>query len=244
MTKKRIFITGSSRGIGYGLAKMFISGGHEVIINSNNIKNLKLASKKLNNCDYVLGDVCDLISVKKIVRKIRNNKKKLDVIICNYGNSNPKKNDLNFEHAIKHNFYSTTNIVSEGVSLLNKNEGKIICISSICGVEVIENAPIGYSLAKSLINNYVKSMSKPLGEKGISINAIAPGNILFDGSVWDKKIKENKNKTLNYINKVVPLKKFGTIQDIFEICEIIVKNRSQYMSGATYVLDGAQTNKF
>ena len=87
-------------------------------------------------------------------------------------------------------------------------------------------------------------MSKPLGEKGISINAIAPGNILFDGSVWDKKIKENKNKTLNYINKVVPLKKFGTIQDIFEICEIIVKNRSQYMSGATYVLDGAQTNKF
>ena len=46
MTKKRIFITGSSRGIGYGLAKMFISSGHEVIINSNNIKNLKLASKK------------------------------------------------------------------------------------------------------------------------------------------------------------------------------------------------------
>ena len=127
---------------------------------------------------------------------------------------------------------------------MKKNKGKIICISSICGIEMIKNAPIGYSLAKSLINNYVKSMSHNLAEKGISINSIAPGNILFDGSVWDKKIKKNKIKTFKYIRSVVPMKKFGTIDDIFDLCIFIENNKSQFASGSTFVLDGAQTKNF
>ena len=56
---KKIFISGSSKGIGFGLAKRFNEIGYEVLINSNNIKNLKTASKKLGNCDYYLGDVCN-----------------------------------------------------------------------------------------------------------------------------------------------------------------------------------------
>lgn len=241
---KKIFISGSSKGIGFGLAKRFIKEGHDVIINSNNIKNLKVASKKLENCEFYNGDVCDSRAVKKIFEKIKKKHGKIDVIICNYGNSNPKNNHLNFEHALQHNFFSTVNVVSEGINVLEKNKGKIICISSICGIEMIKNAPIGYSLAKSLVNNYVKSMSHYLGEKGITINSIAPGNILFDGSVWDKKIKKNKNKTLKYIESVVPAKKFGTIDDIFELCFYIVNNKSQFASGSTYILDGAQTKNF
>ena len=242
--KKTIFISGSSRGIGFGLAEKFKKIGYDVLLNSKNLKNLKKASKKLDNSDYFLGDVCNAKAVKKIFKQIKNKKKKIDVIICNYGNSDPKNNNLNFEHALKHNFYSAVNIVREGTKLLQKNKGKIICISSICGVEVIKNAPIGYSLAKSLLNNYVKSISHYLAEDGISINAIAPGNILFNGSVWDKKIKKNKNKTFNYIKSVVPLKKFGSINDIYEMCEFIINNKSQFTSGSTYILDGAQTKKF
>jgi len=241
---KKIFITGSSKGIGFGLAERFNKIGYKVLINSNNITNLKAASKKLDNCDYYLGDVCNPQSVKKIFEKIKKKNTKIDLIICNYGNSNPKNNNLNFEHALKHNFFSTTNVVKEGVKLLKKNKGKIICISSICGIEMIKNAPIGYSLAKSLINNYVKSMSHNLAEKGISINSIAPGNILFDGSVWDKKIKKNKIKTFKYIRSVVPMKKFGTIDDIFDLCIFIENNKSQFASGSTFVLDGAQTKNF
>tara|TARA_Y100001960_G_C14675525_1_gene828284 strand:- start:644 stop:1375 length:732 start_codon:yes stop_codon:yes gene_type:complete len=241
---KKIFITGSSRGIGFGLAQRFLNKGFEVLINSNNIKNLKTASKKLNNCDYYLGDVTNLKSVKKIIRKIKRDKKSIDVIICNYGNSDPKSNNLNFEHALRHNFFSAANVVDEGLKVLKKNRGKIICISSICGIEVIKNAPIGYSLAKSLLNNYVKSMSHYLANFGVSINSIALGNILFDGSVWDKKIKKNRTKTLSQIKLNVPLNKFGNIDDIFELCSFLALNKSQFSTGATYTLDGGQTKKF
>ena len=83
-----------------------------------------------------------------------------------------------------------------------------------------------------------------LAKKNVRINAITPGNILFNGSVWDKKIKKNKNKTFNYIKSVVPLKKFGSINDIYEMCEFIINNKSQFTSGSTYILDGEQTKKF
>ena len=64
--KKVIFITGSSSGIGFELAKKFLDLGFEIAINSNNIRNLKKASKFLNNCKYFLGDVTNIKSLKKI----------------------------------------------------------------------------------------------------------------------------------------------------------------------------------
>ena len=54
-------------------------------------------------------------------------------------------------------------------------------------------APIAYSVSKSALNTFVKSISKIYGNK-IRINFISPGNIYFKGGVWDKKIKNNKKK--------------------------------------------------
>ena len=70
---KKIFISGSSKGIGFGLAQRFKNKGYEVIINSNNIKNLKIASKKLGNCKYYLANVCDPKFMKKIFEKLKKN---------------------------------------------------------------------------------------------------------------------------------------------------------------------------
>ena len=72
---------------------------------------------------------------------------------------------------------------------MKKNKNKTICISSICGLESIEGAPVGYSIAKSALNFYIKLISKELAEKNITINGVVPGNIIFKGSVWDLKCK-------------------------------------------------------
>ena len=80
------------------------------------------------------------------------------------GESNFKNNNFDFNHAFKYNFFSTINCVQELTPFIKK-EGKILCISSICGSEVISGAPIGYSVAKSALNNYVKCISYELGKK-------------------------------------------------------------------------------
>merc|ERR1739848_351091 len=149
--KKTVFITGSSSGIGFGLAKIFLDHGYEVIICSSNIKKLKKSSKALNSCFYVKADLTSEKDIKLAIIKI-------DVLVCNYGNSNFKKNNLDFNYSLNNNFFSTVNTVMNSIPILKKT-GRIICISSICGTELIKNAPIGYSVAKSALNSFVKSIS-------------------------------------------------------------------------------------
>ena len=59
-------------------------------------------------------------------------------------------------------------------------------------MEFIKGAPITYSVSKAALNAFVEFYSKYLGPKGVRLNAIAPGNILFKGSSWEKKINQNK----------------------------------------------------
>ena len=242
--KKVIFITGSSSGIGFELAKNFLDLGFEIAINSNNIRNLKKASKFLNNCKYFLGDVTNIKSLKKIFFQIKREYKKIDFLICNYGNSNFNNNHLDFEYAFKKNFFTTVNTINYSLPILKENKNKIICISSVCGIEIIKNAPLGYSIAKSAVNNYVKGISNILAKKGISINAIAPGNVMFKGSLWEKKIKNNLKRTKKYIQENVPINKFASIEDIFGVVRILLLQESNFITGCTYIVDGGQTKRF
>ena len=126
----------------------------------------------------------------------------------------------------------------KGHKLLRSNHCKI------CGSEKINNAPLGYSLAKSSLNFYVKLISDKLSKKGITINSIAPGNIYFKGSTWEKHLKKNHRKTINYIKENVPQGKFGTIDDVANLCEFLSSDKSKFITGATYIIDGGQTRRF
>ena len=238
--KPKILITGSSSGIGFFLAKEFSKKNYHVIINGRNKKKLILASKSIEDSDYIHGDMSKLNIIQKNMNKLYKKYKSLDVIIANIGNSNYFKNNTNIDLALKNNFFPTVHLVDNS-KLILKKKSKIICISSICGAEVIEGAPIGYSIAKAALNFYIKHASRNLSKSKIFINGILPGNILFKGSNWEKKIKKNKTKTIKYINKNVPSQKFGKPKDIFMICEMLCNNNSGFINGSLITVDGGQT---
>ena len=85
------------------------------------------------------------------------------------------------------NLWSVTNLMQYSVDLLAKIKGNVVCISSICGNETILGAPITYSCAKAALNHYVKTVSIPLANKGIRINAVFPLEILFSQVQAGKK---------------------------------------------------------
>lgn len=239
--KKVIFISGSSSGIGFHLAKLFQQLGYIVLINGHNKKRLNLASSLLNNCPSYFGDITDRKVVEKIILNIKKKYDYIDLLVCNYGNSNFAKNNANYKFAFENNFFPTVNLINYSKKILKKNISKILCISSICGVESIKNAPIGYSLAKSTLNFYIKLISPEFAKLGITINGIVPGNIYFKGSTWDKKIKKNKSIIKKYIKENVPTNTFGDIDDIFSVCKMIISNKSNFMTGSLFTIDGSQT---
>ena len=118
----------------------------------------------------------------------------------------------------------------------------MVAISSIAGIEYI-SAPISYSASKSAVNTLIKNLSKIYGDK-IRINGVSPGNILFDGSVWDKKLKKNKSKVLKYIKNNVPQNKFGTADDIANAVLFLSSNNASFINGEVLVVDGGQLASF
>ena len=111
------------------------------------------------------------------------------------------------------NLFSSTNIISNAPKFMVKNGASIVCISSICGFENL-GAPPGYNVAKAALNMYVASIAKYLYDYKIRINAVAPGNIIFEGSVWEDKINKNKKKVLEMLKNEVIMNRLGTPEEI------------------------------
>ena len=163
-------------------------------------------------------------------------------MVCNAGgNIINNSNSLSaWNKIIDKNFWTTVNSVLYFEKLIKKN-GKIICISSICGKEYIEGAPTNYSVAKSAVNAFVKFYSHHTSISNKTINAIIPGNLMFKGSVWDKKMKLNKKNVRNYIKKNVPSNQFGNIEAILDMINYIINQKNNFLNGSLLTLDVGQT---
>ena len=244
MLKKKIFISGSSSGIGFHIAnKLSENKNYQIIINGRKVKNLIKSSKKIKGCKYIVGDVTKQNDLNKIYKNL----KEIDVLICNVGSGKSatpgEELKKDWIKSFDQNFYSTVDLIKKFEKKLIKSKGVVICISSICGIEYIKGAPITYSVSKSALNTFVKCYSKILGQKGVRLNAIAPGNILFEGSVWQKKVKKNKSKITNFLNSEVSLKKLGSTSDINNMVNFLINN-SDFINGSIFVVDGGQTKVF
>ena len=169
----------------------------------------------------------------------------LDLLICNAGGGKsvlPGKESLNeWKRVFELNLWTATNAVEFSTPFLEKSKGVIVCVSSICGIQVIDGAPVTYSSAKAALNAFVKGISRPLSKKGIRINAIAPGNINFEGSTWEEKKESDPDKVKSMLDKEVPLNRFGTPKDITNLINFLSSPEADFITGCIYELDGGQT---
>ena len=168
----------------------------------------------------------------------------IDIIVCNVGSgTSVKPGDENFEEWQKvflNNFYSAVNVIEAAKNELSKSGGSIVCISSIAGMEST-GAPVTYSVSKSALNAYVKNISKPLAKLGIRINAVIPGNIIFEGSVWTKKLSENPQDVEKMLKNEVAMQRFGKPQEIANFVAFLCSEKSSFATGSLFVVDGGQT---
>jgi 3-oxoacyl-[acyl-carrier protein] reductase len=103
---------------------------------------------------------------------------------------------------------------------------------------------VGYSAAKAALLSAMKSLSRLVGPQGIRVNAVAPGNVLFPGGSWERKLLERREFFEQYISTEVPLQRFGQPQEIAEAVLFLTSDRASFITGACLVVDGGQTRSF
>ena len=83
-------------------------------------------------------------------------------------------------------------------------------------------------------------MAVKYGDK-IRVNTVSPGNILFPNGTWDKKLKANKKEIMEYIHKNVPMKRFGSPDEIANTVLFLSSEKASFINGANLVVDGGQS---
>lgn len=244
LDNKIALVTGSSKGIGKAIANSLFEEGCKVILNGRNQNLLKKTSKSFGkSTKFFVADITKPIECKKLIKKIIDLYGSLDILICNVGDGKSvppgKETFEEWKKMFDINLQSATNIIEASKKELSKTKGSIVCISSIAGLNVT-GASIPYSVMKSALNTYVKCSARPLGEKNIRINAIAPGNIFFEGSVWEKKKRNNPSLVNKILKNEVSLHRFGKPKEISDLVSFLSSPRASFITGSVYVIDGGQ----
>ena len=247
-----VFVTGASRGIGFGIALGFAREGARIAVSGRDRGSLADAMKKIEDaggvaCTYA-GDMRDETEIRKCVEEVVDKWGGLDILVANLGTGKGQRGwDVD---GSEWNEFLDINLVS-GVKaakvsvphLMKSKSGSIIFISSIAGIENL-GAPPAYEAGKAGVIAYSKYLARSLAEKNIRVNVVAPGNILFPGSTWDEKIKADKNAVQKMIEAEVPMNRFGCPEDIANAVLFLASEKAGFVTGSCLVVDGGQTRSF
>jgi 3-oxoacyl-[acyl-carrier protein] reductase len=247
---KRILVTGSSRGIGYAIARHFLREEARVAFTSRNRNDLDMLVSDLTEKvapEKVMALKCDFTNVADVVelcRSIESAWGGVDIVVANVGSGtsvpDPIPDQEHFEAVFYENFYAPVNTAREFLPLLKASRGSLLFITSIAGMEAI-GAPIDYATAKTAVMSFAKNLARKIAADGVRVNCIAPGNILFPGGSWDRKVKSNPEGVQRIIEEQVPMKRFGTPDEIAAAAIFICSAQAGFITGTVLCVDGGQT---
>ena len=244
LSGKTALVTGASRGIGKAIAELLHAKGCHVALNARNAERLASVCADLSGTIAVSGDLTEPGQAGRVVDEAIAALGSLDIVICNVGGgrSVPPGHETpeEWQRVFALNLWSTTNTVEAAREALAATRGVIVCVSSICGLEVVPGAPVTYSAAKAALHAYVRGMARPLGAQGIRINAVAPGNILFDDSTWSGKLADDPDSVKTMLQREVSLAALGSPQDVAELVTYLASPRASFATGSVWTLDGGQ----
>ncbi|WBL24359.1 3-oxoacyl-[acyl-carrier-protein] reductase [Zunongwangia sp. HGR-M22] len=238
---KNAIVTGGSRGIGRGIAKVFAEHGANVAFTYNSSEE---AAKELENELSETGlkakgyksNAADFEQAQELIKNVAEDFGAIDILVNNAGitkdNLLMRMSEEDFDRVIEVNLKSIFNMTKAVQrTMLKQRKGSIINMSSVVGVK--GNAgQANYAASKAGIIGFSKSMALELGSRNIRTNVIAPG---FIETEMTEKLDE---KVVQGWRDNIPLKRGGSPEDIANACVFLGSDLSAYITGQVINVDG------
>jgi 3-oxoacyl-[acyl-carrier protein] reductase len=237
---RSVVVTGGSKGIGKGIARVFANAGAKVVIVARNRDQAAAAAKEIGQGAYgMAGDVTNLRDMEAVAKAAADRNGGIDVLCANAGIfPQAKLEDMTSEQwdeVIGTNLKGCFHSVKACVPYLkSSDQGRVVLTSSITGPVTGFPGWSHYGASKSGQLGFMHTASIELAKYGITVNAVMPGNIITEGLAG---LGEDYLKTMA---ASIPLKRLGTVEDIGHAALYFASKEAGYVTGQTIIVDGGQ----
>lgn len=243
LKEKVALVTGGSSGIGKAIALRFAKEGAKVIIVGRKENTLKETAELDKNISYVVGDITEEDTITKIEETLKNNfNSRLDILVNNAGwcpvQPITELSIKDYDQAFNLDVRAVVDLTTHLLPLIIKFKGNIINLSSVGATHPAANLSM-YVGAKAAIENFTKAWAIELAQKGVRVNAIAPGAI--ETNIWNVTdlSEDEAKKHKDNIAKGIPFGRFGTPDEVANVALFLASDQASYVSGSVYAVDGA-----
>lgn len=234
-------VTGASRGIGRAIAIELAARGASVVVNFNSSpaaadEAVGLIQAAGGRAIAVQANVADAAAVEDLFKKSIEAFGKVDILVNNAGTTRDnliiRMKPEDFDAVIDTNLKSAWLCCKAAIGvMMRKRYGRIINISSVSGV-VGQAGQTNYSASKAGLLGLTKALAREYANRGITVNAVAPGFVLTD---LTKDLAEDLVKQLN---SVIPLGRWGTPEEIAKATAFLASDDAAYITGQVLNVDG------
>lgn len=243
MTGKSVVVTGASKGIGKGIARVFARAGAKVLVVARNGTAAEAAAQELaqsgSSVSAFSADVTKLPEMEAAAKAAADRHGGIDVLCANAGifpqarleEMTAEQWDEVVDTNLKGSFLS----VKACVPYLKKaGEGRVILTSSITGPITGFPGWSHYGATKAGQLGFMRTACIELAKYGITVNAVMPGNIVTEGL---QGLGEDYLKTMA---ASIPLKRLGSVEDIGHAALFFASKEAGFITGQSIIVDGGQ----
>jgi 3-oxoacyl-[acyl-carrier protein] reductase len=223
-----VLVTGGNRGIGLAIARMFAAAGDRVAVTSR--------SGPVDGLWSVPCDITDSESVDKALSAVETELGPVEVLVANAGVKDDKlllqMDDGSFERVVDTNLVGSFRVVRRALpKMLRTRKGRVIFISSVVA---LSGSPgqANYGASKAGLIGFARSLAREVAGRNVTVNVVAPGFIETDMTAG---LGEERQRD---ILSQVPLRRFGSVEDIAGTVYWLSSENAGYITGAVIPVDG------
>lgn len=251
-------VTGSTAGIGLATVEALVKAGYHVVVSSrheDDVENTLQSLRQKYGDSVVSGLVCHVghkADRDNLVAHTKQLGDKLDALVLNVASSTTigpilQTSTSHWDKMFDINVKSTFLMVQAFSSMLQEGSS-IVIVSSIAAYNGLPNLGV-YSVTKTALLGLTKVLANELGERGIRVNAVAPGIIktkfsqpLWDNERSDNTINSSKNReTSRHFH--IPLQRIGEVEDVSGVVAFLISKDAAYITGETIIMAGGASSR-